>query len=115
MCNDIIENSCKDFVCIVRVKGIKEFKIYNVYILCNLMILFIMFLGFDFVIIISGFIIIEMIFMYLGIGKLFVDFVVICDYLVMMLFIMLFLILILVGNLVVDLLYGVVDLCICLD
>ncbi len=107
--NDIIENSRKDFVRTARAKGTPEKRIYNVHILRNSIIPLITFLGFDIVAIISGAIITESIFTYPGIGQLFLQSVNTRDYPVMMALTMLFSVLTLVGNLVADILYGVVD------
>lgn len=107
--NDIIENSRKDFVRTARAKGTPERKIYNVHILRNSIIPLITFLGFDIVAIISGAIITETIFTYPGIGQLFLDSVGTRDYPVLMTLTMFFSLMTLVGNLIADLLYGVVD------
>lgn len=107
--NDIIENSHKDFVRTARAKGTRESKIYNVHILRNSIIPLITFLGFDFVSVISGAIITETIFTYPGIGQLFLESVTASDYPIMMTLAMMFSFLTLVGNLVADILYGVVD------
>ncbi|WP_059173015.1 oligopeptide ABC transporter permease [Bacillus sp. FJAT-27445] len=107
--NDIIENSRKDYVRTARAKGTPVSRIYNVHILRNSIIPLITFLGFDIVALISGAIITETIFTYPGIGQLFLNSVRTNDYPVMMALTMLFSFLTLVGNLVADILYGVVD------
>jgi peptide/nickel transport system permease protein len=107
--NDIIENSRKDFVRTARAKGTSEKKIYNVHILRNSIIPLITFLGFDIVAIISGAIITETIFTYPGIGQLFLQSVGTRDYPVLMTLTMMFSFMTLIGNLIADLLYGVVD------
>lgn len=107
--NDIIENSRKDFVRTARAKGTPEKRIYNVHILRNSIIPLITFLGFDIVQIISGAIITETIFTYPGIGQLFLNSVRTMDYPVMMTLTMMFSFLTLIGNLVADILYGIVD------
>ncbi|MUV37491.1 Oligopeptide transport system permease protein OppB [Lentibacillus sp. JNUCC-1] len=107
--NDIIENSRKDFVRTARAKGTKRTKIYNVHILRNSIIPLVTFLGFDIVSIIGGAVITETIFTYPGIGQLFVNSVNSRDYSVVMAITMMFSVLVLVGNLVADILYGIVD------
>ncbi|MEH7097585.1 oligopeptide ABC transporter permease [Neobacillus vireti] len=107
--NDIIENSRKDFVRTARAKGTPERKIYNVHILRNSIIPLITFLGFDLVAIISGAIITETIFTYPGLGQLFLQSVGTRDYPVLMTLTMMFSFLTLIGNLIADILYGVVD------
>ncbi|PPA72339.1 oligopeptide ABC transporter permease [Jeotgalibacillus proteolyticus] len=107
--NDIIENSRKDFVRTARAKGTSTSKIYNVHILRNSIIPLITFLGFDIATIISGAIITETIFTYPGIGQLFLTSVTSNDYPTMMAITLLLSLLTLVGNLIADILYGVVD------
>ncbi|KIL45680.1 oligopeptide ABC transporter permease [Jeotgalibacillus soli] len=107
--NDIIENSRKDFVRTARAKGTPTSKIYNVHILRNSIIPLVTFLGFDIATIISGAIITETIFTYPGIGQLFIDSVFNRDYPTLMAITMMLSVLTLAGNLVADILYGVVD------
>ncbi|WP_028784228.1 oligopeptide ABC transporter permease [Thalassobacillus devorans] len=107
--NDIIESSRKDFVRTARAKGTSESKIYNQHILRNSIIPLITFLGFDIVTLISGAIITEAIFTYPGIGQLFLDSINNRDYPVMMTLTMMFSFLVLFGNMIADLLYGIVD------
>lgn len=107
--NDIIENSRKDFVRTARAKGTAESKIYNQHILRNSMIPLITFLGFDIVALVGGAIITETIFTYPGIGQLFLNSVSQRDYPVLMTLTMMFSFLTLFGNLIADILYGIVD------
>lgn len=107
--NDIIENSRKDFVRTARAKGTAERKIYNVHILRNSIIPLVTFLGFDFAALIGGAIITETIFTYPGIGQLFLDSVTHRDYPTLMALTLLLSFLTLVGNLIADILYGIVD------
>ena len=107
--NDIIENSRKDYVRTARAKGTKMSKIYNVHILRNSIIPLVTFLGFDFVSLVGGAIITETIFTYPGIGQLFLQSVTNRDYPTLMALTMMFTVLTLIGNLIADLLYGVVD------
>lgn len=107
--NDIIENSRKDFVRTARAKGTPIKKIYNVHILRNSIIPLVTFLGFDFAALIGGAIITETIFTYPGIGQLFLDSVNSRDYSTLMALTMLLSFLTLAGNLLADLLYGIVD------
>ncbi|MFD1019959.1 oligopeptide ABC transporter permease [Thalassobacillus hwangdonensis] len=107
--NDIIESSRKDYVRTARAKGTPESKIYNKHILRNSIIPLITFLGFDIVTLISGAIITEAIFTYPGIGMLFLDSINTRDYPVMMTLTMMFSFLVLFGNMIADLLYGIVD------
>lgn len=107
--NDLIENSRKDFVRTARAKGTPMGRIYNVHILRNSIIPLVTFLGFDIAGLLSGAIITEKIFTYPGIGLLFLDSVGNRDYPTMMAIAMMLSFLVLVGNLIADILYGVVD------
>ncbi|MBD7938074.1 MULTISPECIES: oligopeptide ABC transporter permease [Cytobacillus] len=107
--NDVIENSRKDFVRTARAKGTSESAIYNKHILRNSMIPLITFLGFDIATLIGGAVITETIFTYPGIGLLFLESVDRRDYAVLMTITMLLSFLTLLGNLIADLLYGIVD------
>jgi peptide/nickel transport system permease protein len=107
--NDIIENSRKDYVRTARAKGTKESRIYNKHILRNSMIPLITFLGFDIVTLVSGAVITETIFTYPGLGLLFLESVGTRDYAVVMSVTMLLSFFTLLGNLIADLLYGIVD------
>lgn len=107
--NDIIQNSQKDYVRSARARGTSESLIYNKHILRNSIIPLITFFGFDLASLIGGAIITETIFTYPGIGMLFIDSITSRDYAVVMSLTMIFSFLTLAGNLVSDLLYGVVD------
>ncbi|MFC4409502.1 oligopeptide ABC transporter permease [Chungangia koreensis] len=107
--NDIIESSRKDYVRTARAKGTQVRKIYNVHILRNSIIPLVTFLGFDFAALVSGAVITETIFTYPGIGQLFLNSVTNRDYPTLMTVTMLLSFLTLLGNLIADLLYGVVD------
>ncbi|SHR45272.1 binding-protein-dependent transport systems inner membrane component [Mycobacteroides abscessus subsp. abscessus] len=107
--NDMIESSRKDYVRTARAKGTKESTIYNKHILRNSIIPIVTLLGFDIASIFGGAIITETIFTYPGIGYLFVESVNARDYSVMMAIAMMLTVLTLVGNLIADLLYGLVD------
>ncbi|KXG43845.1 oligopeptide ABC transporter permease [Tepidibacillus decaturensis] len=107
--NDIIESSRKDYVRTARAKGTKESVIYNKHILRNSIIPLITFLGFDIGGLLGGAVITETIFTYPGIGQLFIDSVSNRDYSVMMTITMMLSVMTLLGNLIADLLYGVVD------
>ena len=107
--NDLIENSRRDFVRTARAKGTPMSRIYNVHILRNSIIPLITFLGFDIASLLGGAIIIEKIFTYPGIGLLFLDSVGNRDIPTMMAITMMLSFLVLFGNLLADILYGVVD------
>ncbi|MGM7680850.1 oligopeptide ABC transporter permease [Cytobacillus sp. Hm23] len=107
--NDIIESSRKDYVRTARAKGTKESTIYNKHILRNSLIPIVTLLGFDIASLLSGAIIVETIFTYPGIGNLFFESMNSRDYSVLMAITMLLSMMALIGNLLADLLYGIVD------
>ncbi|MCX8047201.1 oligopeptide ABC transporter permease [Anoxybacillus gonensis] len=107
--NDVIENSRKDYVRTARAKGVKESRIYYKHILRNSLIPLVTFLGFDLVTLVSGAVITETIFTYPGIGHLFLHSVETRDYAVVMSITMLLSLFTLLGNLLADILYGIVD------
>lgn len=107
--NDLIENSRKDFVRTALAKGTPMGKIYNVHILRNSIIPLVTFLGFDIAALVGGAIITEKIFTYPGIGLLFLDSVNNRDYPTVMAITMMLSVMVLIGNLIADILYGIVD------
>lgn len=107
--NDLIENSRKDYVRTARAKGTPMSRVYNVHILRNSIIPLVTFLGFDIAALLGGAMITEKIFTYPGIGLLFLDSVVTNDFPTMMAITMMLSFLVLIGNLLADILYGVVD------
>lgn len=107
--NDIIENSRRDFVRTARAKGTNESTIYNKHILRNSLLPIVTIIGSDIGGILGGAVITETIFTYPGIGQLFVNSVNFRDYSVMMTIFMMLSFMALVGNLIADILYGIVD------
>lgn len=107
--NDLIENSRKDFVRTALAKGTPLGKVYNVHILRNSIIPLVTFLGFDIATLVGGAIITEKIFTYPGIGLLFLDSVTSRDYPTVMAITMMLSAMVLIGNLIADILYGIVD------
>ncbi|UCZ53276.1 ABC transporter permease [Bacillus shivajii] len=107
--NDIIESSQKDYVRTARAKGTPEGHIYNKHILRNSVIPIITLFGFDIASIIGGSVIIETIFTYPGIGELLISSISNRDSSVVIAITLMLSIATLVGNLIADLVYGVVD------
>ncbi|PYZ95385.1 peptide ABC transporter permease [Alteribacter lacisalsi] len=107
--NDIIENSQKDYVRTARAKGTPEGTIYNKHILRNSVIPIITLFGFDIASIIGGAVIIETVFTYRGIGELLISSITNRDYSVVTAITLMLSVATLVGNLIADLIYGVVD------
>ena len=107
--DDIIDNSRKDYVRMARSIGVSEKRIYNVHILKNSLIPIVTFLGFDMVNLVNGAIIVETVFTYPGIGQLFIKSINMRDHAMVMNLTMIFSTIMIVGNMIADILYGVVD------
>lgn len=107
--NDIIESSQKDYVRTARAKGTPESEIYNKHILRNSIIPIVTLFGFDIASIIGGSVIVETIFSYRGIGELLITSIQQRDSAVVVAVTLMLSIATLVGNLIADLVYGVVD------
>ncbi|MBT2693558.1 ABC transporter permease [Bacillus sp. ISL-55] len=107
--DDIVENSRKEFVRTAKSIGVSDKRIYNVHILKNSLIPIVTFLGIDLVNIVNGAIIVETIFTYPGIGQLFIKSINMRDHAMVMNLTMMFSTIMIIGNMIADILYGVVD------
>ncbi|MBM7659763.1 peptide/nickel transport system permease protein [Bacillus mesophilus] len=107
--NDMIESSRKDYVRTARAKGTKEGTIFNKHILRNSLIPIVTLIGFDFASLVGGAVITETIFTYPGIGYLFVESITARDYSVVLAITLMLTIFTLIGNLLADILLGLVD------
>lgn len=100
----------EDYMCIVWVKGVSEMRVVFKYGLCNVMILVVIMMGLQFGFLFGGLIVVEKVFNWLGFGCLLVDLVEMCDYLVIQVEVLFFLLEFIFINLVVDVLYVVINL-----
>ncbi|PRO64200.1 oligopeptide ABC transporter permease [Alkalicoccus urumqiensis] len=107
--NDMVESAQKDYVRTARAKGTDENTIYNKHILRNSIIPIVTLFGFDIASIIGGAVIIETIFSYRGIGELLVASISNRDSAVVMAIFLMLSVATLIGNLLADLLYGIID------
>lgn len=107
--DDIVENSRKEYVRTAKSIGLSEKRIYNIHILKNSLIPIVTFLGIDLVNIVNGAIIVETIFTYPGIGQLFIKSINMRDHAMVMNLTMMFSTIMIMGNMIADILYGVVD------
>ncbi|MBU9710647.1 oligopeptide ABC transporter permease [Evansella tamaricis] len=107
--NDIIESAQKDYVRTARAKGTSENQIYNKHILRNSIIPIVTLFGFDIASIIGGSVIIETVFGFPGIGELFVSSINNRDSSVVLAITLMLSVATLIGNLIADLVYGLVD------
>ncbi|RQW08920.1 ABC transporter permease [Paenibacillus rhizophilus] len=106
---EIVENSGKNYVRTAVAKGISRSSVYNRHILRNSLLPLVTFLGMDIGGLLGGSVVIENLFSYPGIGTLFVAAVSGRDYAVMMAVTLMTGFMIVAGNIVADLLYGLLD------
>lgn len=90
---------------------LKKMVLFN-YVFWNVLILIIIIFGLLILSLVGGVFIMEIVFLWLGFGLLGVNVIFRFDYLIIMVIILLLLFMLIFGNLIVDILYGVVDLCI---
>ncbi len=107
--SSVLENLGEDFVRTARSKGLGEGRIIREHVLPNALVPVITVTGLQLAYLLSGVVIVEEVFAWPGLGKLALDAVLDRDYPVLQGAVLLFATFFLVVNLVVDLLYTVVD------
>ncbi|GBG04368.1 ABC transporter permease [Lactobacillus rodentium] len=105
----IVDNKVEDYVRTARSKGVPDKVVFNKHILRNSMLPIAAFLGTTITGLLSGSMIIETVFSYPGMGKLFLDSIGQRDYTTLTALIMIFGILTLLGNLISDIVMSIVD------
>ncbi|MCI1943449.1 MAG: ABC transporter permease [Lactobacillus sp.] len=105
----IVDNKVEDYVRTARSKGVPENVVFNKHILRNSVLPIVAFLGNTITGLLSGSMIIESVFSYPGMGKLFLDSISQRDYTTLTALILLFGMLTLLGNLISDILLSIVD------
>ncbi len=105
----IVDNKVEDYVRTARSKGVPENVVFHKHILRNSLLPIAAFLGNTITGLLSGSMIIETVFSYPGMGKLFLDSIGQRDYTTLTALIMLFGILTLLGNLLSDIIMSIVD------
>jgi peptide/nickel transport system permease protein len=105
----IVDNKVEDYVRTARSKGVPENVVFHKHILRNSLLPIAAFLGNTITGLLSGSMIIETVFSYPGMGKLFLDSIGQRDYTTLTALIMLFGILTLIGNLLSDIIMSIVD------
>lgn len=98
------------FVC---VKGLLLLCVVLVYVLCNMLILLVMVFGLELGLIIVFVVVMESIFVWFGVGKLIFDSINLLDWLVIVFYFIVVVCLFVLFNLIVDILYWMLDLCVC--
>ncbi len=99
----------QDYVRTARAKGIREQRVLAGHVLRNALIPFVTVVGIDVPLYLTGAVLTETVFSWPGMGRLFFDSLTMRDYPVLMGMLMLGAVLIVLGNLIADLLYGVLD------
>lgn len=105
----IVDNKVEDYVRTARSKGVPDKVVFNKHILRNSLLPIAAFLGNTITGLLSGSMVIETVFSYPGMGKLFLDSIGQRDYTTLTALILLFGILTLVGNLLSDIIMSIID------
>ena len=105
----IVDNKVEDYVRTARSKGVPENVVFNKHILRNSLLPIAAFFGNTITGLLSGSMVIESVFSYPGMGKLFLDSIGQRDYSTLTALILLFGILTLVGNLLSDIIMSIID------
>ncbi len=105
----IVDNKVEDYVRTARSKGVPENVVFHKHILRNSLLPIAAFLGNTITGLLSGSMIIESVFSYPGMGKLFLDSISQRDYTTLTALILIFGILTLIGNLLSDIIMSIID------
>lgn len=105
----IVDNKVEDYVRTARAKGVPENVVFNKHILRNSILPIAAFFGNTITALLSGSMVIETVFSYPGMGKLFLDSIAQRDFTVLTALILIFGTLTLIGNLLSDIIMSVVD------
>ena len=105
----ILDNKVEDYVRTARSKGVPEKVVFNKHILRNSLLPIAAFFGNTITGLLSGSVIIETVFSYPGMGKLFIDSISQRDYTTLTALILIYGILTLIGNLLSDIIMSIVD------
>jgi peptide/nickel transport system permease protein len=104
-----IESLSQDYVRTARAKGIDERRVLLGHVLRNALIPFVTVVGIDVPLYLTGAVLTETVFSWPGMGRLFFDALTVRDYPVLMGILLLGAVFIVLGNLIADVLYGVLD------
>lgn len=99
----------QDYVRTARAKGIRERRVLRGHVLRNALIPFVTVISIDIPLYLTGAVLTETVFSWPGMGRLFYDSLTKRDYPVLMGILLLGAMLIVIGNLVADILYGILD------
>jgi peptide/nickel transport system permease protein len=99
----------QDYIRTARAKGIAERRVLISHVLRNALIPFVTVVGIDVPLYLTGAVLTETVFSWPGMGRLFYDALTVRDYPVLMGVLILGAVLIVLGNLIADIVYGVLD------
>jgi peptide/nickel transport system permease protein len=104
-----IESLSEDYVRTARAKGMDEQRVLLGHVLRNALIPFVTVVGIDVPLYLTGAVLVETVYSWPGMGRLFFDALTVRDYPVLMGILLLGAVLIVLGNLIADIVYGVLD------
>jgi peptide/nickel transport system permease protein len=104
-----IESLSQDYVRTARAKGMDEGRVLLGHVLRNALIPFVTVVGIDVPLYLTGAVLTETVYSWPGMGRLFFDALTVRDYPVLMGILLLGAVLIVLGNLIADIVYGVLD------
>lgn len=104
-----VEQMSQDYVRSARSKGLSERRVMTGHVLRNSLIPLVTVVGIDVPLYLTGAVLTETIFSWPGMGRLFFDSLTVRDYPVLMGILVLGAVLIVIGNLIADLVYGLLD------
>ena len=104
-----IEQFGLDYVRTARAKGLGERRVVTGHVLRNALVPFVTVVAIDTPLYLTGAVLVETVFSWPGMGRLFYDSLTVRDYPVLMGALILGAVLIVLGNLIADLLYGLLD------
>ena len=107
--NEIIDAKTQDYVRTARAKGVPTKKVYTHHIFRNSLLPIAAFLGFQITGLLGGSVMIETVFAYPGMGKLFIESITSRDYSVITTLVLLYGLLTLMGSLLSDIIMTIVD------
>ncbi len=107
--SSVIEVMEQDYVRTARAKGVKERTVIGGHVLRNAMIPFVTVAAIDIPLYLTGAVLTETVYSWPGMGRLFYSSLTVRDYPVLMGIVILGAVMIIIGNLIADLLYGLLD------
>lgn len=107
--SSIIEVMQEDYIRTARAKGVAEFSVVIKHAMRNAMLPAVTIIGLEFAFLIGGLVVTEQVFNLNGIGRLFVDAVIRHDFILIQTLVFLLAIIFVSVNLIVDLIYGLLD------